>query len=254
MKKVIKFFRLLIGVIFIIPVIVVFGIVAFLVGIILRALRLKKLGDIVPTAILQPVVWWVMLFLGAKVKVIGKENLPPRGSSYCVIPNHNSALDIPAVFYTNRWPGSIAKKEAFKIPVINALMWLIHCVKIDRANPRDAIKAIGKGVENVKNGHPMMIFPEGTRSKTGEIGEFKAGSFKIATRSKCKVVPVVIKNTRQALEDAHYFGIVPVYVQILPAIDTATLTDEEIRALPQRVEDEIKKAYALLPSFPKKKK
>lgn len=253
MRSIIKFFRLLIAVVFILPVLVLFGILAFIVGIILRGLGLKKLGDIVPHAILQLVVWWIMFFLGSKVKVLGKENLPPRGTKYCITPNHSSVLDIPAVFYTKRWPGSIAKKEAFKIPLINALMWLIHCVKLDRKNPRDAIKAIQAGVKNVENGIPMMIFPEGTRSKNGEIGEFKAGSFKIATRAKSLVVPIAIKNTRQAFEDAHYFGIVPIYVQILPPIDTAKLSDEEMHNLSVTVENQIKEAYEKLPVFPKKK-
>lgn len=253
MRSIIKFFRILIGIVFIIPVLAVFGLVALIFGSLLRLFKQDKAATAVTTAILQPVVWWIMLFLGSYVKIIGKENLPARGVGYCVTPNHCSVLDIPAVFYTNRWPGSIAKKEAFKIPLINALMWLIHCVSLDRKNPRSAIKAIQDGVSNVKNGIPMMIFPEGTRSKTGEIGEFKAGSFKIATRSKCPVVPVVIKNTRQAFEDAHYFGFVPIYVQILPAIDTASLSDEDLHNLPQIVEGQIKEAYAKLPSFPKKK-
>ena len=253
MRGVIKFFRILIAVIFIIPVLVVLGIVAFIFGLIFRLLHLKKAGEVVPTLILQPVVWWIMFFLGTKVKIIGKENLPKRGEKYCIVPNHSSVLDIPAVFYTGRWPGTVAKKEAFKIPLINALMWIIHCVKLDRKSAKDAIKAIHKSVENIENGIPMMIFPEGTRSKTGVIGEFKAGSFKIATRAKAKVVPVAIKNSRQGFEDAHYFGIVPIYVEILPSIDTSTLSDEEIHSLLTTVENEIKEAYSKLPAFQKEK-
>lgn len=253
MKSIIKFFRILIGVVFIIPVLVVLGLLALILGSLLRLCKLEKASSAVTTAILQPVAWWIMIFLGSNVKILGKENLPAKGTGYCITPNHCSVLDIPAVFCTGRWPGSIAKKESFRIPLINALMWLIHCVSLDRKNPRSAIKAIQDGVANVKKGIPMMIFPEGTRSKTGEIGDFKAGSFKIATRSKCPVVPVVIKNTRQAFEDAHYFGIVPVYIQILPAIDTASLSDEDFHNLPSIVEERIKEAYEKLPAFPKKK-
>ena len=253
MRNVIKFFRILIAAVLIFPVLTVLGLVAFVFGLIFRVLHLKKAENTIPQLILQPVVWWMMLSFGSRVKIIGKENLPKKGEKYCIIPNHSSMLDIPAIFYTGRWPGSVAKKEAYKLPLINILMWTIHCVKLDRKSPKDAIKAIGKSVENIKNGIPMMIFPEGTRSKTGKIGEFKAGSFKIATRANALVVPVVIKNSRQALEDAHYVGIVPVYVQILPAIDTSTLSIDEIHQLPLRVENEIKEAYDRLPSFPKKK-
>ena len=89
MRGVIKFFRILIAVIFIIPVLVVLGIVAFIFGLIFRLLHLKKAGEVVPTLILQPVVWWIMFFLGTKVKIIGKENLPKRGEKYCIVPNHS---------------------------------------------------------------------------------------------------------------------------------------------------------------------
>lgn len=253
MKSIIKFIRIFIAIIFIIPVLAVFGLVALFFGLIFRALRLRTLGDVVPKAILQPVVWWIMFFLGTKVKVIGKENLPKRGEKYCITPNHCSILDIPTIFYTGRWPGAVAKKEAFKIPLINALMWIIHCVKLDRKSAKAAIKAIQDSVDNVQKGIPMMIFPEGTRSKNGAIAEFKAGSFKIATRAKCLVVPVAIKNTRQAFEDAHYLGIVPIYIEILPPIDTANMTVDELHELPMRVETMVKEAYDKLPSFPKKK-
>ena len=253
MKGLIKFFRIFIAIVFIIPVLLVLGLVALILGALFRLLHMKKAGETIPTLILQPVVWWIMFFLGTRVKIIGKENLPKRGEKYCMIPNHSSVLDIPAVFYTGRWPGTVAKKEAFKIPLINGLMWVIHCVKLDRKSPKDAIKAIHDSVANVENGIPMMIFPEGTRSKTGKIGEFKAGSFKIATRAKAKVVPIAIKNSRQGFEDAHYFGIVPIYVEILPPIDTAQLSDEEIHELHTRVENEIRAAHEKLPVFPKKK-
>ena len=254
MKSVIKFFRILIAIVFILPVLILLGVIALVFGSILRLLKLDKLSDKVSTLILQPVVWWIMFFLGTRVKIIGKENLPKKGEKYCVIPNHSSVLDIPSIFSTGRWPGAVAKKEAFKIPLINGLMWLIHCVKLDRKSPRDAIKAIHDSVNNVENGFPMMIFPEGTRSKNGKIAEFKAGSFKIATRAKAKIVPVAIKNSRQGFEDAHYIGIVPIYVEILPPIDTALLDEEELRTLHTRVENEIRDAYDKLPSFPKKKK
>lgn len=253
MRKIVKFFRILIAVIVVIPVFATVGTVAIILGLLLRLVRLNKLSDAVSHGILSFVAVWIMFGLGSKVTVIGKENLPKKSENYCMFPNHNSMIDIPAIYRTGRWPGMVSKAEVWKVPLIHGLLVLLRCVKLNRKSPKDAIKAIHDGVEQISNGIPMLIFPEGTRSKDGVIGEFKSGSFKMATRAKAKVVPVVIKNTRQTLEDAQYCGIVPVYVQFLPAIDTADMGAEELKELPLRVENLVKEAYDKLPSFPRKK-
>lgn len=253
MRKILKFFRLFIAIVLILPVLLVLAISAILLGMLLRAIRLGKASDAIAHILLRVLVFWIMLCLGSRLIVIGKENLPKKGEKYCMTPNHLSMVDIPAIYSTGRWPGMVSKAEAWKVPVLHGLLVLLHCVKLNRKSPKDAIKAIRDGVENIEKGIPMLIFPEGTRSKNGEIAEFKGGSFKMATRAKAKVVPVVVKNTRQCLEAANYFGIVPVYVQILPAIDTADMEVDEIKDLPARVENMVKDAYAKLPSFPRKK-
>lgn len=253
MRKLIKIFRFIIAIVFIVPVMAVFCLAAIILGWILRLLHLRKLGEVIPHFILQFVDAWIMFFLGSIVHVEGRENLPPRGEKYCFFPNHNSMIDIPAIYATGRWPGMIAKKELRKVPLINGLLWLLHCPLIDRKSPRDAIKAIHVGTENMEKGIPMVIFPEGTRNKEGKVAEFKAGSFKMATRAQAKVVPVVIKNTRQTFEDAHYLGFVPIYVKILPPIDTAGMSADEIATLHSVVEERVRTEFEKLPAFPKRK-
>lgn len=253
MKKVVKFIRLLFAIILVIPPFALISIVAIIFGGFFRLIRLNKISDALRDLILDIDVWWIITFLGSRVRVLGKENLPKKGSKYCLFPNHESAIDIPAVYYSKRWPGMVAKKELYSIPIIHGLLWLLRCVKINRQSPREAIEAIKKGVENIENGEPMVIFPEGTRSKTGEIGSFKAGSFKMATRAKALVVPVVIKNTRALLENAYHFGIVPVYVEFLEPIETENMSEEELKDLPLLVENRVKEAYSVLPTWPKKK-
>ena len=253
MRKLIKIFRFIIAIVLIIPVMTVFCLIAIILGAIFRLLHLRTLGEVVPHFILQFVDAWIMFFLGSIVHVEGRENLPKRGEKYCFFPNHNSVIDIPAIYATGRWPGMVAKKELKKVPLINGLLWLLHCPLIDRKSPRDAIKAIHDGTANIENGIPMVIFPEGTRNKEGKVAEFKAGSFKMATRAKAKVVPVVIKNTRQTFEDAHYCGFVPIYVKILPSLDTAAMSDEEIASLHTTVENMVRDEFDKLPSFPKRR-
>lgn len=247
------FLRLFIGIALILPVFAACVILALIFGFLFRAIRLKKASRAIVQAFLGIAVRWVMLCLGSKVTILGRENIPAKGEKYCMIPNHLSMIDIPAIYMTGRWPGMVSKAETWKVPFLHGILCLLDCVKLNRKSPKDAIRAIHDGVENIKKGIPMLIFPEGTRSKTGEMATLKAGSFKMATRANAKVVPVVLKNTRQCLEDARYFGIVPVYVQILPAIDTEGMSPEEMQELPMRVETMLREAYEKLPAFPKKK-
>ena len=93
----------------------------------------------------------------------------------------------------------------------------------------------------------MGIFPEGTRSKTGEMGEMKAGAFKMAIKAKAKIVPVAMANTRFAFEGAENFRIVHIYVKILPPIDTEKLSADELKDVHSVVENRIREALKTLP-------
>ncbi len=131
---------------------------------------------------------------GSTVKVIGQENIPDEGP-VLFVGNHQSLFDIPILIgYIKRNKGFIAKVELSKIPVFSKWMEKLNCVFIDRSNVRQSLKAINKGVKHLKNGYSMVIFPEGTRSSDGIIGEFKPGSLKMATKSKATIVPVTIKG------------------------------------------------------------
>lgn len=242
-----KIIRITVAVIIILPVLLVFGLAAIIIGGLLNLLHLRKAADSIVHFLLTFVVYWIFFGLGVIFHVEGKENLPKKGEKVCYVPNHQSMVDIPAVFGAGMWSGVIAKAEVKNIPLIHGLLYVLHCITIKRTSPRDSIKAIHDGIRNIENGIPMTIFPEGTRSRTGEIAAMKAGSFKMATRAKAKVVPVVLKNTRDALESADSFRPVHVYVSILPAIDTVDMDDEEIKELHNTVEERIRKEYALLP-------
>ena len=249
MKKLGKIVRLVVAIALILPVLAATVIAAIVFGFLFRILRLRKIEEAFAHFFLTIAVRWIMFCLGAEVSILGKENLPKKGERYCMIPNHLSMVDIPAVYYTGLWPGMVSKAEVWKVPFLHGVLVLLNCVKINRKSPKDAIKAIHDGVDNINKGIPMLIFPEGTRSKTGIIGEFKAGSFKMATRSKAKIVPIVLKNTRECLEAASFWGRVPVYVQILPAIETENMDADELKELPMKVESAIKEAYSKLPRY-----
>ena len=102
---------------------------------------------------------------------------------------------------------------------------------------KQSAKTILEGIKLLKSGHSMVVFPEGKRSKCDEMGEFKAGSFKLATKSKVPIIPVTIDGSYKILEGSHY-RICPakVNVYIHEPIETANLSKESESKLPEMVE------------------
>lgn len=184
------------------------------------------------------------------IKIEDKTVKRPDLSKYeriCFVGNHTSVLDIPVYNYgLGIFTAFIAKQELSKVPIINTWITCLDCIYLKRSNLRQSANAIGLGVEKIKNGTPFMIFPEGTRSKTGVIGRFKGGSFKLATRSGATLIPLVIKGVRGGFEQKVSIRRIHAKVQMLDPIDTTNLTPDEIRDLPQRVQNLIEQAYQKL--------
>lgn len=180
---------------------------------------------------------------GVRVNVHGLENLP-KDQNVLFIGNHQGNFDIP--IYISKIPvpkGFISKIEVKKIPGISTWMEYMHCVFMDRSNLRKAGEAIIQGVKILKNGHSLVIFPEGTRSKGDKMGEFKAGSFKLATKSKVPIVPVTMSGSYKIMESNKRKWIIKpanVDLYIHPAIETANLTKEEQDILPKKVYEIVK--------------
>lgn len=144
----------------------------------------------------------VILFIcGTKVTVLGEENVP-KDKAVLYVGNHRSYFDILITYA--RCPGLtgyIAKKDLEKVPLLCTWMRRLHCLFIDRENVKEALKTILASIENVKNGISMCIFPEGTRNKnTDGMLPFKEGSFKIAEKSGCPIIPMAITNSAEVLE------------------------------------------------------
>ncbi|WP_088292704.1 lysophospholipid acyltransferase family protein [Bacillus mycoides] len=137
---------------------------------------------------------------GSTVEVKGLENVP-KDKPVLVVSNHQSNMDIPVLLgYLNKPIGFVSKAEIKKFPVVPTWMELMNCVFMDRSNRRQSLKAIKDGIELLESGHSIVIFPEGTRSKGGEIGEFKAGSFHLAVKSGVSILPVTLDGTYKMFE------------------------------------------------------
>ncbi|WP_430788171.1 lysophospholipid acyltransferase family protein [Virgibacillus flavescens] len=137
---------------------------------------------------------------GTDVHVSGQEKLPDEAVLY--VSNHQGLFDILALIgYVGEPLGFIAKKEIEKLPIVSSWMGLMHGVFIDRADRRQSVKAINQGIENLKNGHSLVVFPEGTRSRGSNLNPFKSGSLRLATKAKVPIVPISIDGTYQMLEE-----------------------------------------------------
>lgn len=175
---------------------------------------------------------------GVKVTVHGLENLP-KDKTVLFIGNHQGNFDIPIYMSQIDVPkGFVAKIETSKIPGVKTWMEYMHCVFMDRSNIRKAGEAIIHGIKNLKAGYSMVIFPEGTRSRGDKTGDFKAGSFKLATKSKVPIVPVTMNGSYKIMESTKGPWLTPANVELFihPMIETSNLSKEELDQLPKKVQ------------------
>jgi 1-acyl-sn-glycerol-3-phosphate acyltransferase len=181
-------------------------------GFILSFLGLKK-----PMAwfMCKAAQYWGRLLIactGCSVEVRGRENIPLNGG-LCFVSNHGSIFDIIlALAYIGRPFGFIAKKELLLIPFLNMWISLLGGLFIDRKQPRNALKTISRGIQSLKAGGAILIFPEGRRSRGEGLLPFHPGSFKLATQSGVPVVPVSIAGSYAVFEKNRRVSAVPVRI------------------------------------------
>lgn len=144
----------------------------------------------------------ILKVTGVKVTVIGEENIPDEPVLF--IGNHRSFFDILLTYSRcRRLTGYIAKGSMEKIPLLSTWMKYLYCLFLNREDPREGLKTILQAIEHVKKGISICIFPEGTRNKGEELSmlPFKEGSFKIATKTGCAIVPISMNNTAAIFEN-----------------------------------------------------
>lgn len=143
-----------------------------------------------------------LLISGVSITVIGEENVP-TDIPVLYIANHRSFFDI-LLTYTRvpRPTGYVAKKEMEKIPLLSMWMRNLHCLFLNRTDIKEGMKTILDGIEKIKCGISICIFPEGTRNKINDTFlPFHDGSFKIAQKSGCPIIPISIYNSSAIFEN-----------------------------------------------------
>ena len=177
------------------PLIIVVTLFTALLTIICFPWRNGKLPRTVQVFWSRSVLWLLLV----PIKVTGCENVDPN-QSYVFVANHQSFLDVFAVYgwlpNNFKW---LMKKELRKIPFVGTACAVAGHIFVDRSNPRAAMESLTYIKAQLHDGISTVIFPEGTRTKTGEMGRFKQGAFKIAMDMDLPVVPISLSGFFDAM-------------------------------------------------------
>ena len=161
----------------------------------------KNLSDYQSLRLVQWAFNVILKISGVEVTVIGEENVPDEPVLF--IGNHRSYFDILLTYSRcKRLTGYVAKKEMLRYPLLRDWMKRLYCLFLDRENPKEGLKTILQAIDYEKNGISICIFPEGTRNDGEELSmlPFHNGSFKIAEKSGCAIVPMSLNNTVSIFE------------------------------------------------------
>jgi len=175
--------------------------------------------------------WLILTTSGVRVGVEGLENVPHETAIYCA--NHQSAMDIPILFV--HLPVQfrfLAKRPLFKLPFLGWHLYRSGHIPVDRDQPRKAFRSFDQAAERIRSGVPVVLFPEGTRSRDGALKPFKGGSFHLAIQAGVPVVPITLNGTRHVHEpDTLHVRSGHAQMIIHPPILTAGLNSQDVDTL-----------------------
>lgn len=183
----------------------------------------------------------IMFLAGARLECRGLENVP-KDEPIMYIGNHRSYFDILAGYITvPTLTGFVSKDALAKIPCLSRWMRILKCLFLNREDPREGMKTILQGVEQIKEGYSIFIMPEGTRSQTDELLPFHDGSFKLSTKTGCAIVPVAMRNTDKVL--GHHFAWfhpTRVTIEYGKPVYPSDLTPEEKKSIGKYMREKVK--------------
>ncbi len=175
------------------------------------------------------IVWFLS---GVKPEVNGLDKIP-TDRPVLYVANHQSFFDVILAYsFCPDVTGFISKKTFEKVPLLNVWMHMLYCVFLTRTDPRADLKLILKAIDYIKGGISIFVFPEGTRSKDGNLLPFHEATMKLATKSGCLIVPVAMTNTRNIFEN-HMPSLksTRVILTYMDPVDPATLTGDDKKYL-----------------------
>lgn len=189
------------------------------------------------------VVFGLPIFM--KREVIGLENIDPH-KAYVMVLNHNSMVDILSIYNLPLIFKWVSKKEVYRIPIVGQLLYAHGDIVINRASAKEAMQLVHvKGLEWLKKGACVSIFPEGTRSKDGEIHNFKAGAFILAKDAGVPILPIVLDGTNTMVRNGWLMNWRnKITIRILPPVSAEDVQSRDIKDVMTEVRDNMVETLA----------
>jgi 1-acyl-sn-glycerol-3-phosphate acyltransferase len=157
---------------------------------------------------------------------------------FVVVSNHESFADILLISHLPWEMKWLSKSELFRIPVMGWMMWLAGDVPVKRGFGPSAVEAMERCRQVLRNRVSVMIFPEGTRSRTAELLPFKDGAFRLAIEAGVPILPLAVSGTRTALpKHGWIFGRSAAEVRVLEPVETSGLSLDDVPALKAKIRD-----------------
>ena len=198
-----------------------------------------------------PPKWWSRLVCWAalcRIKTSGHENLNPK-QSYVFIANHQGAFDIFLVYgFLNQNIKWVQKQSLRHIPFVGKASEIAGHVFVDNSSPKARARTVDEAKKQIVDGVSVMMFPEGSRTKTGKLGRFHKGAYQIAIDLKLPIVPLTINGSYDVLR-AHSLLIHPGKLELIihKPIPTENLSEDEIPVLMEKTKEII--ASGLWPKY-----
>jgi 1-acyl-sn-glycerol-3-phosphate acyltransferase len=188
--------------------------------------------------------WLIMKTIASPVKVTGLDKID-KSKPHVYAVNHGSALDIPVLYANLPFQFRIAfKKELLAYPVVGWQLKRSGQVCIDQQNPSHSIHSIRKALKGLKDGLPLVIFPEGGRTPDGEIKPFLSGAFFLAIKAQVDVVPVALVGTYELLPmNTYHIKSRPLEMRVGEPISTTGLRGHDLQALSAKVQKAVEDLY-----------
>ena len=188
--------------------------------------------------------WLIMKTILSPVKVTGLDKIDTTNAHVYAV-NHASALDIPVLYVNLPFQFRIAfKKELLSYPVVGWHLKRSGQICIDQQNPSHSISSIRAALKGLKEGMPLVIFPEGGRTPDGEIKPFLQGAFFLAIKAQVDIVPVALVGTYELLPmDTYHIRCRPLEMRVGEPISTAGLMTRDMEALSAKVQKALEDLY-----------
>lgn len=188
-------------------------------------------------AVIRIVIPVMEKLAGVKFEVTGKENLPENAGGAMFVGNHQGSFDaVVPLIHIGKTKSVVLKKEISKVPLAGWMLRFFGCIFLDRTSLKAQVSCINEMEAKLRAGKEVAVFPEGTRSQSPDMGEYKAGAFRAAIAAGVPVVPFVIDGSWRCWEEHHRLAPAAVQLSILKPVPTAGLTTKDAKELAARVQ------------------